>query len=139
MIYCVFIGSFKDRRFKQLTQEFHQRLSRLWPVKILELAEKEKEILKFIQEKSGKVLLISLEPHGKSMDSASFGDWVTKSSKDIYFFAWGADGPPKGFSKNDFTSVSLSPMTYSHEMARMLLMEQLYRAGAELRGHPYPH
>jgi 23S rRNA (pseudouridine1915-N3)-methyltransferase len=138
MIYCVFIGSFKDGRFEQLTEEFHQRLSRLWPVKVLELAEKEKEISKFIREKRGKALLVSLDPQGKPMDSASFGNWVTKSSKDIYFFAWGADGPPKGLSRNDFTSVSLSPMTYSHEMARMLLMEQLYRAGADLRGHPYP-
>ena len=93
MIYCVFIGSFKDGRFKQLTEEFHQRLSRLWPVKVLELAEKEKEILKFIREKRGKVQLISLDPQGKPMDSASFGNWVTQSSKDIYFFAWGADGP----------------------------------------------
>ncbi len=139
MIYCVFVGPFKDKRLEQITEEFHQRLERLWPVKLFEMAEKEKEILKFIQEKSGKALLVSLDAHGKAMDSSSFGAWITQSSQDIYFFAWGADGPPKGFSKTTLTSVSLSPMTYSHEIARLLLMEQLYRAGATLRGHPYPH
>jgi 23S rRNA (pseudouridine1915-N3)-methyltransferase len=139
MIYCVFIGSFKDRRLEQLTEDFQQRLARLWPVKVFELPEKEKEISKFIRGKSGKALLVSLEPLGKTMDSVSFGDWVTKSSKDIYFWVWGADGPPTGLLKKDFSILSLSPMTYSHEMARMILMEQLYRAGAALRGHPYAH
>lgn len=82
--------------------------------------------------------MVSLDPHGESMDSLGFGQWVTKSSRDIYFFAWGPDGPPQGLSKDPFRSLSLSPMTYSHEMARVLLMEQLYRAGAALKGHPYP-
>ena len=138
MISCVFIGPFKDKRLEQMTGEFHQRLERLWPVKILELPEKENEILKFVQGKNKKALLVSLDANGKTIDSASFGDWVTKSSQDIYFIAWGADGPPKRLLKTMFLSVSLSPMTYSHEIARMLLMEQLYRAGAVLRGHPYP-
>jgi 23S rRNA (pseudouridine1915-N3)-methyltransferase len=138
MISCVFVGPFKDKRLEQMTGDFHQRLERLWPVKILEMPEKESEILKFIQVKNKKALLVSLDAHGKAMDSASFGSWITKSSRDIYFFAWGPDGPPKRLLNTTFLSVSLSPMTYSHEMARMLLMEQLYRAGAVLRGHPYP-
>ncbi len=138
MIYCVFVGPFKDNRLEQMTGEFHQQLERLWPVRILELVEKDKEILKFIHEKNKKALLVSLDAHGNSMDSASFGGWVTKSSQDIYFFGWGADGPPQGLTRTDFRSMSLSPMTYSHEIARMLLMEQLFRAGAALRGHPYP-
>jgi 23S rRNA (pseudouridine1915-N3)-methyltransferase len=138
MIYCVFVGPFKNKRLEQVTEEFRQRLERLWPIKVLEIAEKEKDVLKLIQKKNIKTLLVSLDAYGKGMDSVDFGDWVTKSSKDIYFFAWGADGPPKGLLKTTLLSVSLSPMTYSHEMARMLLMEQLYRAGATLRGHPYP-
>lgn len=139
MIYCVFVGSFKDKRLLQLSSEFHQRLQRLWPVALMEIPKNEKTVLKFVEAKKGKGLLVSLDAHGESMDSSSFGHWVTKSSKDIYFFAWDADGPPEGLLGVASKSLSLSPMTYSHELARVLLMEQLYRAGAVLRGHPYPH
>lgn len=137
MVYCVFVGAFKDGRLREMTADYHQRLKRLWPVTVLEIAEKDKEILKLIGDKKGKGLLVSLDAHGKSQDSSSFGRWLTQSSRDIYFFAWGADGPPKAAPKSHFQSVSLSPMTYSHELARVLLMEQLYRAGSALRGHPY--
>ncbi len=121
-----------------MADEFGQRLRRLWPVAVVEIPEKDKEILGFVRRKEGKGLLVSLDAHGKPMDSNAFGRWVTQSSKDIYFFAWGAEGPMKAVSENIGQGLSLSPMTYSHEMARVLLMEQLYRAGAALRGHPYP-
>jgi 23S rRNA (pseudouridine1915-N3)-methyltransferase len=138
MIYCVFTGPFKDHRLQQMTAEYHQRLERLWPVTLLELPEKPKEMLKWALAKKGKGVLVSLDAYGQAMDSGSFIQWVTQSSRDLYFMVWGADGPPEGFSKLGLKSLSLSPMTYSHEMARVLLMEQLYRAGTTLRGHPYP-
>jgi 23S rRNA (pseudouridine1915-N3)-methyltransferase len=139
MIYCVFIGSFKDKRLQQLAAEYHRRLERLWPVTLLELPENPKGIAKFIENKKGRVVLVSLDAHGESLDSSDFIKWVTQSSRDLYFFAWGADGPPKELRKIGMKSLGLSPMTYSHELARVLLMEQLYRAGATLKGHPYPH
>ena len=138
MIYCVFIGAFKDKRLRQLTEEFYERLQRLWGITLLEIPTNEKAILKFVAAKKGKGLLVSLDAHGQSLDSSAFGQWVTKASQDIYFFAWDANGPPYGLSPEFPKSLSLSPMTYSHELARVLLLEQLYRAGAVLRGHPYP-
>jgi 23S rRNA (pseudouridine1915-N3)-methyltransferase len=138
MIYCVFAGPFKDRRLQQMAGEFHQRLERLWPVTLLELPEKPKEMLKWLVNKEGKGRLVSLDAGGESMDSPSFAKWVTQSSQDIFFFGWGADGPPESIRGLDMKKLSLSPMTYSHEIARVLLLEQLYRAGAILRGHPYP-
>lgn len=138
MIYCVFVGTFKDKRLQQLAKEFHDRLQRLWSVTLVEIPKNEKAILKFVEAKKGRGLLVSLDAHGQSMDSGGFGQWVTKASQDIYFFAWDANGPPEGISWEFQKSLSLSPMTYSHELARVLLLEQLYRAGAVLRGHPYP-
>lgn len=137
MVYCVFVGAFKDKRLHQLSEEFLQRLRRLWPVTLVEIPQNKKAVLKFAEMKKGKGLLVSLDPHGPCMDSPAFCQWVTGASQDIYFFAWDTDGPPLGLSLTK--SLSLSPMTYSHELARVLLMEQLYRAGAVLRGHPYPH
>ncbi|SRR5579871_1414190 len=137
MVYCVFAGAYKDKRLLRISEEFHQRLERLWPVTLVEIPKTEKAVLKFVEGKKGKGLLVSLDPHGQSMTSVDFGRWVTQSAQDIYFFVWDVDGPPTGISMAK--SLSLSPMTYSHELARVLLMEQLYRAGAALRGHPYSH
>lgn len=137
MIYCVFVGAFKDNRLQRLTEEFHERLRRLWGVNLVEIPKNEKAVMKFVEAKKGKGLLVSLDAHGQLMDSAAFGQWVTKEPRDIYFFVWDANGPPRGLSQEFPKSLSLSPMTYSHELARVLLLEQLYRAGTVLRGHPY--
>lgn len=138
MIYCVFIGPFKEKGLRQLVADYRRRLDRLWPITIVEMAENSKEIAKWLESKQKKGLLVSLDAHGEAMDSTAFTKWVTQTSRDIYFLAWGADGPPGDIHRMGMKSLSLSPMTYSHEIARMLLMEQLYRAGAALRGHPYP-
>ena len=138
MVYCYFVGKFKEKRLEQLTFEFHKRLLALWPVTIVQVLEKPKEILKLLEAKCKKGLLVSLDAHGEKKDSTDFTQWVTQSSQDLHFFAWGADGPPPTALKVKMKSLSLSPMTFSHEMARFLLLEQLYRAGATLKGHPYP-
>jgi 23S rRNA (pseudouridine1915-N3)-methyltransferase len=138
MIYCVFVGPFKEKSLRQTAEEYRLRLERLWPVTVLQVPEKPKEILKFVEAKKARGALVSLQAQGEKMDSAAFTRWVTQSSRDIYFLAWGADGPPREVQKTPMREISLSPMTYPHELARVLLMEQLYRAGAALKGHPYP-
>ena len=138
MIYCVFVGPLKEKRFLQAAEDYRRRLERLWPVRVLQVPEKPKEISRFVESKKEKGSLVSLQAHGEKMDSAGFTRWVTQSSRDIYFLAWGTEGPPREVLKTSMREFSLSPMTYSHELARVLLMEQLYRAGATLKGHPYP-
>ena len=54
------------------------------------------------------------------------------------FLVGGADGPPEGWRERADLLLSLSPMTFPHEFARVMLAEQLYRAFTTLRGHPYP-
>ncbi|HXL73846.1 MAG TPA: 23S rRNA (pseudouridine(1915)-N(3))-methyltransferase RlmH [bacterium] len=138
MIYCAFIGSFKDKRLLQMSNEYLRQLERWWPVTIVTLPEKAKDIAKFIESKKDKGMMMSLDAHGDRMDSSAFIKWVTQSSRDIYFLGWGADGPGEDVKKLKLKSLSLSPMTFSHELARVLLLEQLYRAGATLKNHPYP-
>lgn len=138
MIYCAFVGSFKDKRLGQMADEYLRQLERWWPVTVTTLPEKTKDMLKFIEAKKDKGLLVSLDAHGERMDSAAFIQWVTQSSRDIYFLGWGAEGPPKEVKELKLKSLSVSPMTFSHEMARLLLLEQLYRSGATLKNHPYP-
>jgi 23S rRNA (pseudouridine1915-N3)-methyltransferase len=138
MIYCAFVGSFKDKRLSQMSDEYLRQLKGWWPVTVVTLPEKTKDILKFIEQKKDKGLMVSLDAHGEAMDSKKFISWVTQSSRDIYFLGWGADGPPAEVVKLKLKSLGVSPMTFSHELARVLLLEQLYRSGATLKNHPYP-
>ncbi len=138
MIYCAFVGSFKDKRLAQMAEEYLRQLERWWPVTVVTLPEKTKDILKFIDSKKDKGQVISLDAHGERMDSTAFIQWVTRSSRDIYFLGWGAEGPPAEVREMGLKSISVSPMTFSHEIARLLLLEQLYRSGATLKNHPYP-
>jgi 23S rRNA (pseudouridine1915-N3)-methyltransferase len=138
MVHCLFVGPTKDQRLLGLLQEYEKRLSRLWPVSVRSMKEDTKTLGKWILDHQAKGLLVSLDPAGEGMDSLGFAKWVTSSSRDLYFLAWGAEGPPAGLPKFPCRRLSLSPMTTSHELARVLLMEQLYRSGALLKGHPYP-
>jgi 23S rRNA (pseudouridine1915-N3)-methyltransferase len=59
-------------------------------------------------------------------------------ARDLVFLVGGADGLPDGWAEQADELLSLSPMTFPHELARAMLAEQIYRAFATLRGHPYP-
>ena len=58
--------------------------------------------------------------------------------RDLVFVVGGHDGLPAGWAARADLLISLSPMTFPHELARAMLAEQIYRAFASLRGHPYP-
>ena len=84
---------------------------------------------------------VFLDPAGKVMDTAGFVDLVKAAettSQDLVFLLGGHDGlPPEWKSRADLL-LSLSAMTFPHELARAMLWEQIYRAFTTLRGHPYP-
>ena len=58
--------------------------------------------------------------------------------RDLVFLVGGHDGLPAGWAARADLLLSLSPITLSHELARVMLAEQIYRGFATLRGHPYP-
>ncbi|HEY2845339.1 MAG TPA: 23S rRNA (pseudouridine(1915)-N(3))-methyltransferase RlmH [Bryobacteraceae bacterium] len=78
---------------------------------------------------------VLLDPAGRSMDSPKL---IKLFEQDLVFVIGGADGlPPEWRSRADLL-VSLSSLTMPHELARVVLAEQIYRALTTLRGHPYP-
>ena len=81
-------------------------------------------------------------PAGKSYDSESFAKWLgeqrDRGTRELIFVCGDADGFPDGLRERVKQKVSLSAMTYSHELARVMLAEQIYRAFAILSGSPYP-
>src|SRR5258705_8124828 len=84
---------------------------------------------------------IFLDPVGKPMDSRAFAALISKAEmdgRDLLFLVGGQDGLPAGWAARADLLISLSAMTFPHELARAMLAEQVYRAFATLRGHPYP-
>ena len=78
---------------------------------------------------------ILLDPAGKALDSKKL---TALFDRDLVFVIGGADGlPPEWRARGDLL-LSLSALTMPHELARVMLAEQIYRALTTLRGHPYP-
>lgn len=83
---------------------------------------------------------IALDPAGKAYDSAAFTALVERSEgegRDLVFLVGAHDGLPAEWRASADLLLSLSPMTFPHELARAMLAEQIYRAFATLRGLPY--
>lgn len=87
--------------------------------------------------------LILLDENGKTFSSVAFSQWIEKQmnigSKRMVFVV----GGPYGFSKEVYAKakfkISLSEMTFSHQMIRLIFVEQLYRAFTIIKGEPYHH
>ncbi len=139
MVQLTFVGPWKDSRLRELSAELEKRVRILWKLSVEE-APSDAHSLGVHLEKLRKkgAHLISVDPIGDKMDSNQFARWVTGSSQDLVFVVWGPDGPPEPLRSSIPMKFSLSPMTTSHELARVFLMEQIYRSACVLKGHPYP-
>ena len=84
---------------------------------------------------------IFLDPAGRTLDSAAFIQLIERAEndgQDLVFLLGGHDGLPPPWKLKAELLLSLSSMTFPHELARAMLTEQIYRAFTTLRGHPYP-
>ena len=104
-----------------------------------------------IKEKEGDLILglirpaddvILLDEHGKEFRSIEFADWIQKkqnTARRLIFVI----GGPYGFSNDVYEraneKISLSKMTFSHQMVRLIFTEQIYRACTIIKGEPYHH
>jgi 23S rRNA (pseudouridine1915-N3)-methyltransferase len=92
--------------------------------------------------KEGRGQIIALDPNGRRWNSTEFAAHVGKQrdqgTRELAFCVGGADGFSEEFLRRADLKVSLSPMTMPHELARVVLLEQLYRAFTILSNHPYP-
>ena len=86
-------------------------------------------------------IVILLDEHGKTMPSAAFSHqlarWRDDGRQAVSFVIGGADGLDPAFVKSADLTLSFSPLTWPHQLVRIMLAEQLYRATTILSGHPY--
>jgi len=136
-VYLYFIGKPKDPHANSVAADFLGRASRYCPSEMREIRPDRVDLF----EKHPTARKIFLDPAGKPMDSASFAGLVSQAEmlgRDLVFLIGGHDGLPAGWGARADLLLSLSAMTFPHELARAMLAEQIYRAFATLRGHPYP-
>ena len=139
----VWVGKTKDKHWRALQEEYLQRLSHFVKFEIIELkdegkADEGKRILEKVNQ-SSFVCLLDVE--GRSISSHELAgkieNWQNRGLKEIAFVIGGAEGvSPEVVEKADF-SLSLSFLTFTHEMARVVMLEQLYRAYTIIKGFPY--
>ena len=150
-IKIVWIGKTKDPAIQALTEEYLKRITRFAPVEGSALRG-EAELLYVcgrVPASRGrnravgvaKSTLVLMDSRGKEFSSEEFarflGDYQDRNPLPLVF----AVGPPDGFSEVARTAaqhtLSLGKMTLAHELARVILLEQVYRAFTILKGHPY--
>jgi 23S rRNA (pseudouridine1915-N3)-methyltransferase len=136
------IGKTKNPAIQALTDDYLTRIARYADVEGLSLAD-EPALLK-LRERSGSRpahTLVLLDPRGKALSSEEFARFLEehqdRSPQPLVL----AIGPADGFSdharKAASATLSLGKMTLAHELARIVLLEQVYRAFTILQGHPY--
>ena len=88
-----------------------------------------------------KHVLVALDEHGKSIDSAGFarqlGRWRDEGSANAVFMIGGADGLSPELQRKASLRIAYGSATWPHQMVRIMLLEQVYRAATILAGHPY--
>lgn len=136
-IHLLYCGKPRDRRAHGMAEEFILRTTRYLPCEMREIRPGRYDL--FARHTSAT--RVFLDPAGRSLDSAGFTALVSRAGmegRDLVFLVGGADGLPAEWRSRADLLLSLSPMTFPHEFARVMLAEQIYRAVTTLRGHPYP-
>jgi len=120
--------------------DYVKRISRACPVEIVEARDAVAALKRLDANRAAASVL--LDAGGKVYDSDAFAKWLgeqrDRGIREVIFVCGDADGFPENLRERVKQKLSLSAMTYSHELARVMLAEQIYRAFAILSGSPYP-
>ncbi len=134
------LGKTRRPELRAILEDYVKRIGRYSPIEINEVRDAEAVLKRLDSDRAATTLL--LDAGGQPQDSATLARWLAeqrdRGTREIIFICGDADGFPDALRKRVTQKLSLSPMTYSHELARVMLVEQLYRAFAILSGSPYP-
>lgn len=136
-IYLYYAGKPRDASANRMAEEYIRRSSRYRRCEMREIRPGRFDPW----EKHPSATKILLDPSGKSMESRQFAKLIggaEQDARDLVFLVGGADGLPEDWRARGGMLLSLTPLTLPHELARVVLAEQIYRAFTMLRGHPYP-
>lgn len=136
-LFLYFVGKPKDQHANAIAEDFVSRSARYATCAMREIRPEKADLW----EKHPTARKIFCDPAGQPLDSGAFAKLIGDAEmegRDLVFLVGGHDGLPAGWRDRADRLLSLSKMTFPHELARAMLAEQIYRAFATLRGHPYP-
>jgi 23S rRNA (pseudouridine1915-N3)-methyltransferase len=139
-IHFVFLGKTRRAECRAMAEDYATRIWRYAEIEVTEVRE-ESAALQRLKFTAGATVVL-LDAAGKSQTSAEFARWLgrerDRGARELVFLCGGAEGYPEALRKQATSKLSLSSLTMPHELARVVLAEQVYRAFAILGGHPYP-
>lgn len=139
-IQLLFLGKTRRPEIRALVEDYAGRIRRYAEIEIRELRPESAASRKGLE--IGGATVVLLDAAGKKFSSEQFAGWIKfcrdGGQRELVFLCGAAEGFPEALASRASLRISLSPLTFSHELARVMLAEQIYRAFALLAGHPYP-
>ncbi len=148
-INIVCVGKIKEKFFSEAINEYQKRLTRFCNLKIIEVDEASKiENLEKKSEAEGKLLLnassgaiVSLDSAGNLVSSTELADFIKSQElsgiSEITFIIGGSNGLSKAVKESSKQIISFGKITFPHQLFRVVLIEQIYRAFTIIAGLPY--
>jgi 23S rRNA (pseudouridine1915-N3)-methyltransferase len=143
----LWIGKTKDKSWLALQEEYLRRLSHFVKTEIVEIRDqpvrdlKENEGKRILENLNQNSFVCVLDVKGRTLSSPDLAkeieQWQNRGLKEISFVIGGAEGVSQVVAERADTMLSLSFLTFTHEMARVVMLEQMYRAFTIIRGFPY--
>lgn len=149
MIKIITVGSLKERYLKEAIEEYQKRIKKYTDIEIIEVKDEgllppmqamEKESGKIKKHISEKEYIITLEIEGKQFTSEEFSrkiEDIQMINSNITFIIGGSYGIDQSIKEKAKTHLSFSKMTFPHQLFRVLLLEQIYRAFKIMNNESY--
>ena len=145
------VGKARNAALGEAIRDYETRAARYWPLDVHEVREeratgipvdkvKEREAVRLSEKVPERAQTVACELGGKSLSSEQFAELLQtarEQDRDLAFLIGGAFGLSPSVAKKSTMRLSLAPWTLPHEIARLVLVEQIYRAGTIVRGEPY--
>jgi 23S rRNA (pseudouridine1915-N3)-methyltransferase len=145
------VGKARNPALGEAIRDYEKRAARYWPLDVHEVREeraagipldrvREREGQRLAEKVPDRAQTVACDVKGRALDSAQFAEFLKRArdqDRDLAFLIGGAFGLPLELSERSTVQLSLAPWTLPHEIARLVLVEQIYRAGTIVRGEPY--
>lgn len=145
------VGKPRDPHLGAAIREYESRAGRYWPLSVHEVREeparsgsadlvREREAIRLLEAVPAGAQVVACELTGRTFTSEQFARWMQEQrerARDVAIVIGGALGLGEPVRARASMSITLAPWTLPHELARLVLAEQVYRAGTIIRGEPY--